>query len=159
MCKVTLANSFHRLTRRGPSLTKLCLTAAVLLALALSPTSNPVDHGNADAFIKIIVTFCIGKRPNCGAGFGVCKVFLIGSCNNSVNAAISPLGGNRMEALFEAAPPNRDRLLEIAEDLVLEEAAARKLGFKSVAILKGSYNFDAAKGKFGGVIFNIKTTK
>lgn len=159
MRKEALANSIHRLGRRWPQLTALILTGAALLALAAWPTANPVGHGNAAAFISIRVTFFIGKTAACNAGFGICKIVVGATGKQLVNATLTPIGSDRMEAIFESAPPNAERMLELAENLILDEASARKLGFKSVTILKGSYAYDSTKGKFGGVVFNVRTTK
>ncbi|MFN0109723.1 MAG: hypothetical protein ACKVZH_12790 [Blastocatellia bacterium] len=159
MSKETIANSIHRLTRSWPQLTTLILTGAALLTLTVWPTANPFTGGNAAAFISIKVTFFIGKTASCNAGFGICKIVVGATGKQLVNATLTPQGSDRMEAIFESAPPNAERLLELHENLILDEASARKLGFKSVTILKGSYAYDSAKGRFGGVVFNVRTTK
>ena len=160
MRKEALANSIHRLARRWPQLAALFLAGAALLTLAVWPAANPVGHGNAAAFLSIKLTFNFGKRTNtgtCGPGRGICSITLGAARAGSVEGTVTPVGSDRLNVVFEANPP--DRIMEIAEDIVLAESVARKLGFKSLTILKGNYAFESAKGRFGGVTLNIKTTK
>jgi hypothetical protein len=140
---------------------------AALLAIAgwVITKNAPNATARAASFISIKLKFEIGKRTpqgKCGPGFGVCDITLsVGFSARSNTAIVSatPLDERRLECLFEANPPSRDRLLEIAEDKILDEPSARKFGFKSMTILRGSYAFDSSKGKFGGVILNMRTTK
>ena len=162
MRKEALANSIHRLARRWPQLAALFLAGVALVTLAAWPAANPVGHGNAAAFISIKLTFNFGKRTNtgtCGPGHGICSIVLGLARARAVEGTVTPVGSDRMNVVFETNIPDGDRIMEIAEDIVIEEAIARKLGFKSLTVLKGNYAFEAAKGKFGGATFNIKTTK
>lgn len=158
--KETLANSIHRLTRRWPQLTALFLAAAALMMLTAWPTANPVSHGNAAAFISIKLTFNFGKRTNtgtCGAGRGLCSIVLGVARSGSVEGTVTPVGSDKLNVVFESKLV--DHTLDLAENIVLDEAVARKLGFKSMTVLKGAYSFDSSKGKFGGTTLNIRTTK
>ncbi|MBP6820234.1 MAG: hypothetical protein KA368_01760 [Acidobacteria bacterium] len=158
--KEDFVNSIHRLGRRWPQLAALFLAGAVLLTLAAWPMANPVGHGNAAAFISIKLTFKFGKRTNtgtCGPGRGICDITLGVARSGSVEGTVTPQGSDRMDVVFESALP--DRTIEIAENIPMEESVARKLGFKSLTVQKGSYALDPGKGKFGGVTLNIKTTK
>lgn len=160
MSKEALANSIHHLGRRWPQLAALFLAGAVLLTLAAWPMANPVGHGNAAAFISIKLTFKLGKRTNtgtCGPGRGICDISLSVARAGSVEGTVTPVGSDRMNVVFDAAPA--DRTMEIAEDIVMDEVVARKLGFKSLTVLKGNYAFDSGKGRFGGTTLNIRTTK
>lgn len=178
MSKGTIGNFFNRLTRRWSNSNQtrrrllrlvaapaLALTA--LLALAGWAITNNAANPTAGAasFISIKLTFDIGKRTtsgSCGPGFGVCRISLsVARSAQSKSAVVSatPLDDKRLECLFDSDPPSRDRLLIIAEDKILDEAIARKLGFKSATILRGNYSFDSSKGKFGGVVLNMKTTR
>lgn len=162
MCKEALANSIQRLAHRWPQMTALFLAGVALLMLAAWPTANPVSHGNAAAFISIKLTFNFGKRTNtgtCGPGRGICSIVLGVARSRAVEGTVTPVGSDRMNVVFETRLPDDDRIMDIAEDIMLDEAVARKLGFKSVTILKGNYAFESAKGRFGGATFNIKTTK
>lgn len=158
--KETLANSIHRLTHRWPQLTALFLAGAALLMLTAWPAANPVGHGNAAAFISIKLTFKLGKRTNtgtCGPGRGICDITLSVARSGSVEGTVTPVGDDRLNVVFESKLV--DQTLDLAENIALDEAIARKLGFKSVTVLKGTYSFDSSKGKFGGTTFNIRTTK
>lgn len=160
MIKDFLANPIPRLALRWPHMAALFLAGAVLLTLVAWPTATPVGHGNAAAFISIKLTFKFGKRTNtgtCGPGRGICDITLGVARSGSVEGTVTPVGSDRMNVVFESALA--DRSMEIAEDIVMEESVARKLGFKNLTILKGSYVFEPGKGKFGGVTLNIKTTK
>ncbi|MEK7830305.1 MAG: hypothetical protein AAB401_04420 [Acidobacteriota bacterium] len=160
MRKEALANSIHRLGRRWPQLAALFLAGAVLLTLAAWPMASPVGHGNAAAFISIKLTFKLGKRTNtgtCGPGRGICDITLSVARSGSVEGTVTPVGDDRLNVVFESNLV--DHTLDIAENIILDEAVARKLGFKSMTVLKGSYSFDSSKGKFGGTTLNVRTTK
>jgi hypothetical protein len=180
MRKGTISNLFNRLANRWSNnnqtrgrllrrASALVLAVAALLTMVGWAITNRAANSTAGAsvpsFISIKLKFEIGKRTpqgKCGPGFGVCDITLsVGFSARSNTAIVSatPLDERRLECLFEANPPSRDRLLEIAEDKILDETTARKLGFKSVTILRGNYAFDSSKGKFGGVVLNMKTTK
>lgn len=154
------ALAIHRLGRRWPQLAALFLAVAVLMTLAVWPTANPVSHGNASAFISVKLTFKLGKRTNtgtCGPGRGICDITLSVARSGSVEGTVTPVGSDKMNVVFESNLV--DHTLDLAENIVLDEAVARKLGFKSVTVLKGTYSFDSSKGKFGGTTLNIRTTK
>lgn len=182
MIQVIANNLFNRVAScwsnnnqtRGQSLRRVIapviapvIALVALLAIAgWSITKNaPNATARAAAFISIKLTFEIGKRTasgQCGPGFGICRVDLSlgrSARQNSVVVSATPLDDQRLECLFESAPPSRDRLLEIAEDKILDESIARKFGFKRMTILRGNYTFDSSKGKFGGVVLNLKTAK
>ena len=156
------ALAIHRFGRRWPQLAALFLAVAVLMTLAVWPTANPVSHGNASAFISVKLTFKFGKRTNtgtCGPGRGICDITLSVARSGSVEGTVTPVGSDRLNVVFESQLAERDRVMEIAENILVDEAIARKLGFKSMTVLKGNYSFDSSKGKFGGTTLNIKTTK
>lgn len=160
MRKDAFAKSIHRLGRRWPQLAALVLAGAVLGTLAVWPMANPVTHGNAAAFVSIKLTFNLGKRTNtgtCGPGRGICSIVLGVARSGSVEGTVTPVGSDRLNVVFESTLV--DHTLDIAENIILDEAVASKLGFKSVTVLKGSYSFDSSKGKFGGTTLNIRTTK
>ena len=160
MRKDAFAKSIHRLGRRWPQLAALVLAGAVLGTLAVWPMANPVTHGNAAAFVSIKLTFNLGKRTNtgtCGPGRGICSIVLGVARSGSVEGTVTPVGSDRLNVVFESNLV--DHTLDIAENIILDEAVASKLGFKSVTVLKGSYSFDSSKGKFGGTTLNIRTTK
>lgn len=176
MSKGMINNLFNRLANRWSNnsqtrrrLLRRVVAPAVALAALLAiagwaVTNNaPNATARAAAFISIKLTFEIGKRTTsvpCGPGFGVCRITL-GVARSARSAVVSatPLDDKRLECLFEADPPSRDRLLIIAEDKIIDEPGARKFGFKSMTILRGEYAFDSSKGKFGGVVLNMRTTK
>lgn len=158
--KEAWANSIHRLTRRWPQLSALFLAAVAMVMLTAWPAANPVSHGNAAAFISIKLTFNLGKRTNtgtCGPGRGICSIVLGVARSGSVEGTVTPVGSDKLNVVFESNLV--DHTLDIAENIVLDEAIARKLGFKSATVPKGSYAFDSSKGKFGGTTLNIRTTK
>lgn len=160
MHKEALSNSIQRLARRWPQLAVLFLAGVAMVMLTVLPTANPVGHGNAAAFISVKLTFNFGKRTNtgtCGPGRGICSIVLGVARSGSVEGTVTPVGSDKMNVVFESNLV--DRTLDLAENIVLDEAVARKLGFKSVTVLKGTYSFDSSKGKFGGTTLNIKTTK
>ncbi|HQR32320.1 MAG TPA: hypothetical protein PLK30_06265 [Blastocatellia bacterium] len=160
MRKAALAKSIYGLGRRWPQLAALFLASVAVLTLAAWPMVNPVSHGNAAAFISIKLTFNLGKRTNtgtCGPGRGICSIVLGVARSGSVEGTVTPVGSDRLSVVFESNLV--DHTLDIAENIILDEAVAQKLGFKSVTVLKGSYAFDSSKGRFGGTTLNIRTTK
>jgi hypothetical protein len=64
-----------------------------------------------------------------------------------------------MSISFKARLPEKGEHYPISEDLVLDEALSKALGFKTVTILKGDYPLNLSGNKFGTLHVRVRTTK
>jgi hypothetical protein len=56
---------------------------------------------------------------------------------------------------MKTAPPKRESVMPVSEDLVLDAATSKALGHKSITVLKGDYKIDYSKNKFGSLLLKI----
>jgi hypothetical protein len=59
---------------------------------------------------------------------------------------------------FASSPSSEVRTFPLDRDITLDNKVSNSLGYSSVTILKGKYEVDRKKGKFGGLVFNIRVT-
>jgi hypothetical protein len=65
-----------------------------------------------------------------------------------------------MSLSFNGELPEKADSLPIDEDIVLDSATSKALGFKTVTVLKGNYKINRNRGnKLGTLSLNVKTTK
>ena len=123
------------------------------------------------ASANITITIYIGKPPSC-QGWGFCKI----SIGWGATAAPEPKGDdsarraerrkcrasasikdNKMFIEMETALGERAASVPIDQDLALDAATARGVGFKSVIVKKGDYKIDYSKNKLGSLVLNVET--
>ncbi|HLG15490.1 MAG TPA: hypothetical protein VJH03_13460 [Blastocatellia bacterium] len=96
-------------------------------------------------------------------GFGLCKVTIgvarMKAPDPKAVPAKAEVRGDKMAVTFDGAVPPGGDVLPVSEDMILDAAVARGLGFKTVTILKGDYRIERAGSRFGSVVLNVKTTK
>lgn len=120
--------------------------------------------------LSITITIVIGVRSEgCkglppGKGFGLCKISIdVGmdrkaASPNTVSGS-AELSGDKMVVTFNGPLPENRDVLPADEDIVLDAATSKAMGFKQVTILKGQYPINRRGGKFGSVTFNVKGEK
>jgi hypothetical protein len=111
-----------------------------------------------------IIWFEIGRPSKDCTGFGICRGGLgrptarQGGASRAVSASTT-LAGEQLTIEFTAPLPEKGNTLTVEQEMTLDAAAAKQLGYTSVTILPGAYSVDYGKGRFGAVTVNAKLRK
>jgi uncharacterized protein (DUF2141 family) len=121
---------------------------------ALNTATNP----NGDVVVNAsargpILWVEIGRRSRGCRGFGICGIGVEWPSDRSVEAALAWVNG-RLQVRLLSAPPEKDAVLGIDEDVVLDPAASRLLGYQQVSLKAGQYAVDTATNPNGDVVVN-----
>jgi hypothetical protein len=129
------------------------------------------------------ITIYFGKA-RCAPGFGICRIDIgaagerfevalghpdtatrarprTGQASVSVEQDKTAKGENVrvryfMGIIMKTALPENGSVLPISENITLDAATAKALGFKSVTVLRGEYKIDYSKNKLGSVVVNVE---
>jgi hypothetical protein len=141
------------------------MAGALLLAWHLPAVAQRPGAGAEAA--RISVTIYFGKPPDC-KGWGVCKITvdtrsaarqMPGKASVEGTAMVRQGREQTLSYTFNAQLPGKEKTLPVEQDMDLDEATAKSLGYKSVTVLKGDYPIDSSMGRFGGVHFRVRATK
>ena len=112
---------------------------------------NPHGHVSPDVTARgIIITIYTGFGPGC-TGFGICRITIDTSASaRAVQAAATWVNG-RLQLSYLADPPDKGTLLTIDQDIVLDSATARSLGYEHVTLRAGQYPVDYSVNPHGQV--------
>lgn len=143
-----------------------CLGLLLWLPVAMPPSSEA----------RFSITIYFGHRPSC-EGFGLCRIVIDAS-----READAPKGGETARAArrgeasatieqdktardsshrflkieMRTAVPEKALVLPISENIALDAATSKALGFKSVTVLRGEYKIDYSTNKLGSVVLNVE---
>lgn len=137
-------------------LSKLSKVAALFVLAITLISPLPVFSKS----IPISVEIDIGRKKfNCTRA-GVCSIRLgtevpIGSSRTVKGTA--EVKGRQMAISFGSALPEKGDVLTIDEDITLDQEVANRLGFKTVVVLKGTYQINRRANKFGTLSLNVRT--
>jgi hypothetical protein len=134
------------------------------LLLILLPSALPLSSAAAN----ISITIYFGKPQSC-AGFGICRI-IIGraqadtapSENNTERArprsgrASAAIRDNKLFINLEDRLPERASVMPVSENVTLDSATSKALGYKSVTVLRGEYGIDYSKNRFGSVAVSVE---
>ena len=122
------------------------------------------------------ITIYFGKA-RCAAGFGICRIDI------GAREAEAPAGGDTARARprtgqasasveqdktardinhlylkieMRSALPEKGSVVPIAENITLDAATSKALGFKNVTVLRGEYKIDYSKNKLGSIAVNVE---
>ena len=137
----------------------ICFVVLLVSApLFLAPTSQ--------AMFSITIYF--GQRPSC-TGRGFCKIEIgferdaAGGKNSGQASATVEQDKTARNAShrflkieMRNALPGKWAVVPISENMALDAATSKALGFKSVTVLKGDYKVDYTKNKMGTVNLQIE---
>lgn len=142
------------------------------LGLLLSlPLSMP-----APSEARFSITIYFGQRPSC-SGFGLCRIVIDAS-----REAEAPRGGETARAVrrgeasatieqdrtardtshrflkveMRTAVPEKASVIPVSDNIALDAATSKALGFKSVTVLRGDYKIDYSKNKLGSIVLNVE---
>ncbi|HXG94663.1 MAG TPA: hypothetical protein VNN73_20140 [Blastocatellia bacterium] len=141
------------------------LALMLMLPMALPPQT--------EAAFSITIYF--GKPPSC-SGFGLCKITIgfdrqstskdgeteraarKGDASATVEQDKTARETNHLYLKIEmkTALPEKASVLPVAENVTLDAATSKALGFKSITILKGEYKIDYSKNRLGSVALNVE---
>ena len=57
---------------------------------------------------------------------------------------------------MRSALPEKASVVPVAENIILDAATSKALGFKSVTVLRGEYKIDYSKNKLGSIAVNVE---
>ncbi len=129
-------------------------------------STNP--HGTVTPDIAargIIITIGIGRSSQGCAEYGFCLIIRSEvAMNRGVPATVGWTNGGLQFSLL-AEPPDKSGALTIDQDIVLDPALARALGYQQLTVLAGTYPVDYSTNPHGditphvtaqGLVINIK---
>src|SRR4029079_1082877 len=144
--------------------------------LSIRPGQYPVDYSvNPNGQVSpdvtargIVINIRIG-RPNLGCtGIGICSI-TIGFPSSAESARVVPASATwvngRLNLNFLSEAVNKTNLLTIDEEIVLDSATARALGYEQLSIRPGQYPVDYSVNPNGqvspdvtarGIVINIR---
>ena len=139
-----------------------------LFLLGLLPWLLPAP---AEA-LTITIEVTIGRASEGCARFGICKIKIGASAaapapsagdaarkaKESIHGAAT-LQGDKLLVDFKSALPQRAASIPIDEDIPLDAAAAKALGFKSVTVRRGDYKIDYSRNRAGRIALNIEARR
>lgn len=143
-----------------------CLALLLSLPLVVPPPS--------EALFSITIYF---GKAGCRPGFGICRIDIGGARE----AEAPPAGGDTARARprtgqasasveqdktarehlylkieMRTALPEKTSVVPIGENLTLDAATSKALGFKNVTVLRGEYKIDYSKNKLGSIAVNVE---
>jgi hypothetical protein len=145
----------------------LCLVALLSITLMTPKT--------AKAMFSITIYF--GQRPSC-SGRGFCKIEIgleriaggregedtkraarTGQASASVEQDKTAREANHrfLKIELRSALPDTGSTIPVSENMTLDAAASKALGFKSVTVLKGDYKVDYSRNKLGTINLKVET--
>ena len=134
----------------------LVMALAAVFALPADPSAQGQGGDKLAAAsatlseIHVEVEAEIGRKSKGCRKFGICKVKVGGGGtigDRVVKTQLSTNGDGTITATFFGKAPDEEATLFLDEDVVVPPAAAEKLGFKSVTLLRGQYAFSANRAR------------
>lgn len=143
-----------------------CLTLLLALPLALPQPSQAAFS----------ITIYFGQHASC-SGFGLCKIVIgaaretalggpdtmrarpaTGEASASVEQDKSARDSSHrfLKIEMRTALPEKASVLPVAENVTLDAATSKALGFRRVTLLRGEYKIDYSKNKLGSVGVNVE---
>lgn len=112
---------------------------------------NPYGQVSPDVSARgIIITIYIGLR-NCKPGFGICDVTIEFPATDRAVPAAATWENGRLQLNFLAEPADKTNVLVLEEDVVLNTATSRVLGYEQVTLRAGQYPVDYSVNPYGQV--------
>jgi hypothetical protein len=127
------------------------MAISLFWALPVSTLAGPVVGVEID----------IGRKSSSCKRAGVCHIGVsVGWEFGRTVKGNAQVQGRTMSLSFNGELPEKADSLPIDEDIVLDSATSKALGFKTVTVLKGNYKINRNRGnKLGTLSLNVKTTK
>jgi hypothetical protein len=106
-------------------------------------TVNPHGIVSPDVLAHgIVITVDIGRKSRDCMGFGVCSITIETLASERAVPTAATWNNGRLQLSFLAEPPDKDKVLTIDEDIVLDSATARALGYEHLTVRAGQYPVD-----------------
>lgn len=134
----------------------LVMAFAIVFALHANPSAQGKAGNKLAAAsatlpeISVEVEAEIGRKSMGCRKFGICKVKIgVGGTigDRVVRSKLSTNGDGTITVTLLGKAPDEEQTLFLDEDVIVPSAAAEKLGFKSVTLLKGQYAFNASRAR------------
>jgi hypothetical protein len=120
-----------------------------------SENTSPVYYDNFS--LSPVITIDVGRRSKGCLGFGVCTITIEALASDRAVPSTATWVNGRLQLGFLAEPPDKSNVLVIDEDLVLDSATARALGYERVTVRSGEYPMDYTVNPLGQVIADTST--
>lgn len=148
----------------------LCVLATAFAYQLMQPAASQagmsagLQQNRASQARGPIIWIEIGRPKKGCAGLGICRG---GGGDpptrkagvNRVVSSSTTVAGEHLTFEFRSQVPEKGATFAVDEDFVFDAATSRQLGFQSVTILRGEYQVDHQKGRFGAVTVKTKVTK
>ncbi len=115
-------------------------------------STNPNGTVSPDVTVQgLVITVDIGRPSQGCSGFGICSI-TVGplASTRAVEASATWIGGE-LQLSFLGEPADKSTTLVVDQDIVLDPATARGLGYEHVTLKAGSYPVDYSTNPHGVV--------
>jgi hypothetical protein len=121
---------------------------------------NPNGQVSPDVTAQgIVITIETGRKSLGCTGFGICSITIDPlASDRAVPTAASWVNG-RLQLNFLSEPPDKTNVLILDEDIVLDSATSRALGYEQITVRAGQYPVDYSHSPNGEVISDTTTDK
>jgi hypothetical protein len=114
---------------------------------------NPHGQVSPDVTTQgIVITIVTGLRSMGCTGFGICSITIDPFASTRAVPTAADWINGRLQLSFLAEPPDKTNVLTIEQDIVLDSATSRALGYEQVTVRAGQYPVDYGHNPYGGVI-------
>ena len=111
---------------------------------------NPYGQVSPDVTaLGIVIT--IDCRRHCTSGFGFCSLTIDASASARAVPTAATWANGRLQLSFLAEPPDKTNVLILDNDIVLDSATSRALGYEQVTVRAGQYPVDYSANPHGVV--------
>jgi hypothetical protein len=117
---------------------------------------NPHGQVSPDVITQgIIITIDCTRR--CVSGFGFCSITIDASTSKRAVPTAATWVNGRLQLGFLTEPPDKANVLVLDEDIVLDTATSRALGYEQVTLRAGQYPVDFSVNPHGQVSPDVLT--
>jgi hypothetical protein len=125
----------------------------------------PVDYStNPNGVVRvdvqtagITVTINVGRRSRGCTGFGICDIIISTSSAERAVPGVATMHDGMLDLDLLGTAPDHGDLLTLDEDVVLDDATSRALGYQQVTVRKGEYRVDYSSNPNGHVLLPVQT--
>jgi hypothetical protein len=134
----------------SPRRSSLAARFSALMAIAMLAMVVPT--------LATTITVNVGRPSRSCTGFGICSITIDFAGTARSVPANAVIEGNRMMMQFAQTPPDKNEVLVVEEDVVLDAATSLRLGYKQVTVKKGTYTVNYNGNPNGTVGVDVQTS-
>ena len=108
--------------------------------------AGPVYYDNVTLTPQsLVITVDIGRRSQGCTGFGICSITIDPLASTRPVPTAATWANGRLQLSFLTEPPDKTNVLVLDQDIVLDSATSRALGYEQVTVRAGQYPVDYSR--------------